>query len=252
MGLTRWKLTIEYDGRPFAGWQYQENILSVQEVIETALFKFCQQKIRIHVAGRTDAGVHARGQVAHFDLEYGDRVLTGDVLVKALNAHLRPHPVSILNAQKVPDDFHARFSAVNKYYLYRILTRPAPPTMEYGFVWHIRWPLDLTAMQEGANHLIGQHDFSSFRDSECQAKTPIRTLDRFTITAQGDMVECHLEARSFLHHQVRNMVGTLVKVGSGRMDPSTIKTILEAKDRTRAGMTAPSDGLFLMRIDYPA
>jgi tRNA pseudouridine38-40 synthase len=251
MGLTRWKMLIEYDGRPFSGWQYQDDVQSVQKTIEEALFKFCQQEIRIHVAGRTDAGVHARGQVAHFDLDYGDRVLTGDVLTKALNAHLRPHPVSILGTQPVADDFHARFSAINKYYLYRILIRPAPPTIEQGFVWHIRWPLDIGAMQKGADFLIGQHDFTSFRDSDCQAKTPIRTLNRFEITGHGDVIECHLEARSFLHHQVRNMVGTLAKIGAGRMPPNAMKTILEAKDRTRAGMTAPSDGLFLMRVDYP-
>lgn len=253
---TRWKLIIEYDGRMFAGWQRQENVPSVQQAIEEAITKFCQQEIRIHAAGRTDAGVHAKGQVAHFDLDYGDRALKGYELAKALNFHLGEFPVSIVTAEPVRPEFHARFDAVNKLYTYRIVNRSARPALDDGHVWYVKKPLNVDAMREGAKFLIGHHDFTTFRDSECQAKTPLRTLDRLDIESsdydgQGGVdIRIHAEARSFLHHQVRNMVGTLSLVGEGKWAPADIATALVAQDRTKGGPTAPPDGLYLVRIDY--
>lgn len=250
--MTRWKLTIEYDGAPYSGWQYQDHVRSVQGEIEKAITAFCQQEIRIHVAGRTDAGVHARGQVAHFDLDYGDRILTGHDLAKAVNAHLRlaKNTVAILKAEEVGEDFHARFSARNKFYLYRIINRAAPLTLERGKAWQVRRPLDVRAMQHAAKVLLGEHDFTTFRDSECQAKSPIKTLDRLDIVRAGDTIEFAVEGRSFLHHQVRNMVGTLSHVGEGKWTMQDVASALAAKDRTKGGVTAPSDGLYLMRVDY--
>jgi tRNA pseudouridine38-40 synthase len=255
--MTRWKLTIEYVGTNYSGWQRQEQgVPSVQAAIEEAIKKFCQQDITIHVAGRTDAGVHAKGQVAHFDLDYGTRKLEGFDLMKALNAHLKPQPVGIIKAEVVADDFHARFNAKNKLYRYRILNRPAFPTFEQGLVWHFKRPLDVAVMKEAAKHLIGHHDFTTFRDSECQAKSPERTLDRLEITEKdydesgGREILIEAEARSFLHHMMRNIAGTLVMVGEGKWQPADVKTALEARDRTKGGPTAPPDGLTLVRVDY--
>lgn len=255
--MTRWKLTIEYDGGGFSGWQRQEpGIPSVQQAVEDAFFGFCQQRLTLVVAGRTDAGVHARGQVAHVDLDYGERPLSGDDLAKAVNAHLRPRAVSILSAEPVPDDFHARFSATNKLYTYRIINRPAPAALGAGHVWHVRRALDVDAMNEAAKHLIGHHDFSTFRDSACQAKTPDRTLDQLVVEARdydgggGREILIHAEARSFLHHMVRNIVGTLSLVGDGKWTPAQVKEALELRDRTKGGPTAPADGLYLIRVDY--
>lgn len=256
MGPQRWKLTIEYQGTGYAGWQRQEDgIRSIQQDIEEAIQKFCGQDCRLHVAGRTDAGVHAHGQVAHFDLDYGDRPLDGYVLTKALNAHLGVQKIKILSAKPVADDFHARFNATNKLYIYRILSRLAPPTFDENLVWWMRYDLDIKAMQQGAAFLLGQHDFSSFRAAECQAKSPIRTLDRLdiqeaTLPCGGKEIQFHVEAKSFLHHQVRNMVGSLVQVGTGKWHPDDIQKILEAKDRKAGGITAPADGLSLVRVDY--
>jgi tRNA pseudouridine38-40 synthase len=254
--MTRWKLLIEYDGTKYAGWQRQAHDPSVQESIETAITRFCGQDIRIHVAGRTDAGVHARGQIAHFDLDYGARPLSGYDLAKAINAHLRPQPIAILRAKETASDFHARFHAVNKLYTYRILCRPAFPALERGRVWHIRKELCPDKMAAGAKNLLGHHDFTTFRDSQCQAKTPVKTLDRLDIetinhgNAEGYEILIHAEGRSFLHHQVRNMVGTLTLAGEGKWSPEDIKTALAAKDRKKGGPTAPADGLYLMRVDY--
>jgi tRNA pseudouridine38-40 synthase len=250
--MTRWKLTIEYDGAPYSGWQYQDHAPSVQDEIEKAIKQFCQQDIRIYVAGRTDAGVHALGQVAHFDLDYGDRDISGYELAKALNAHLRMagQTIAILHAEIVSDDFHARFSAKNKLYIYRIINRPAPLTFELGKAWQFKRPLDVDSMQDAAQVLLGVHDFTSFRDSQCQAKSPIKTLDRFDITRQGDLITCEVEGRSFLHHQVRNMVGTLSHVGEGKWSKDDVCAALEARDRTKGGITCPPDGLYLARIDY--
>lgn len=254
--IQRWKITIEYKGTDFAGWQRQKDVSSIQQSIEEALYKFCQQDITLFVAGRTDAGVHALGQVAHFDLDYGERDLDGYELLKALNYHLLPAPISIIHAEKAGNEFHARYSAVNKLYRYRILQRPAFPSMERGLVWHFKRKLDVPAMHKAAQHLLGHHDFTTFRDSQCQAKSPEKTLDRLDVFEKpydqfgGNEIVFETEGRSFLHHQVRNMVGTLTLVGEGKWKPDNVKTALEAKDRTAGGMTAPADGLYLMRVDY--
>lgn len=252
----RWKLTIEYKGTDFFGWQRQPDVPSIQQCLEEALYKFCQKEIDVTVAGRTDAGVHALGQVVHFDLDYGERALEGFDLLKALNYHLLPAPISVIHAEKVPNDFHARFSATNKLYRYRILRRPAFASMERGLIWHFKRPLNVEAMHEAAQLLLGKHDFTTFRDSQCQAKSPIKTLNRLDVFEKpydaygGTEIIFETEGRSFLHHQVRNMVGTLTLVGEGKWKPQDILTALEAKDRTKGGMTAPPDGLYLVRIDY--
>lgn len=252
----RYKLTVEYDGAPFAGWQRQEpGIPSVQETLEIALRDFCQQDVTVHVAGRTDAGVHARGQVAHVDLDI-DPKYDGYLLVKAINAHLRDVPVVVTRAERVADDFHARFSALTKLYHYRVIQRTAPLALERGKAWVLHHDLDIPAMREGAAHLIGHHDFTTFRDSDCQAKSPMRTLDALDIItfpyddAGGVEVLFAARARSFLHHQVRNMVGTLVQVGRGRWSPNDVAVALATRDRTKAGPTAPPDGLYLMQVGY--
>jgi len=256
MPYHRWKLTIEYQGTGYAGWQRQEDgIPSIQQEIEDAIRKFCGQECRLHVAGRTDAGVHAHGQIAHFDLDYGDRPLDGYSLTKAINAHLGTRKITILGASIVTEDFHARFNAKNKLYIYRILSRLAPPTFDQNLVWWMRNDLDIPKMREGAKYLLGQHDFSSFRAAECQAKSPIKTLDRLDIeenplSCGGSEIRFLVEAKSFLHHQVRNMVGSLVQVGMNKWQPIDMKIILEAKDRKQGGITAPADGLSLIRVDY--
>jgi tRNA pseudouridine38-40 synthase len=228
----------------------------VQLALEQSITGFCQQNLRVHVAGRTDAGVHARGQVAHFDLDYGDRVLRPYDLIKALNAHLRAHRVAVVNAVPVGDDFHARFSAVNKLYTYRIVNRSAPPALDHGKVWHIKKNLNAKAMHDAAQVLLGHHDFTTFRDSDCQAKSPMKTLNRLDVEAVsydphgGVEIRIHAEARSFLHHQVRNMTGALALVGEGKWTKDDLRTALNACDRTKGGPTAPPEGLYLMRIDY--
>jgi tRNA pseudouridine38-40 synthase len=253
--MTRWKITIEYDGTGYAGWQRQDGVPTVQQAIEEALQAFCQQDITLHVAGRTDAGVHAWGQVAHFDLDYGDRPLIGFDLAKALNAHLRPQPISILYAEEAAADFHARFQAVNKLYCYRIVNRSAFPALEKNHAWHFKRPLDASVMHEAARGLLGHHDFTTFRDSACQAKSPEKTLDRLDVSARaypgGQEILIEAESRSFLHHQVRNMVGTLALAGEGKWSAKDVREALAAKDRTCGGPTAPAEGLFLMRVDYP-
>lgn len=248
--MPRWKLTVEYRGSHYRGWQRQEGQASVQQALEEAIIGFSGQEARVHAAGRTDAGVHALGQVAHFDLDYKQE-MTGFAMVNALNAHLREHDVSVVAAEIVPEEFHARFSAVSKLYTYKILNRTAPPCLGRGLVWHVRRPLDVAVMQEGANYLLGHHDFTTFRASECQAKSPLRTLDVLTIERVGaEEIHIHAEARSFLHHQVRNMVGTLEKVGEGRWQPLDVKTALEARDRRKAAPTAPATGLYLVAVRY--
>jgi tRNA pseudouridine38-40 synthase len=252
--MTRWMLTIEYDGRPYAGFQIQPDISTVQGEIEQAIYKFCQQKISITVAGRTDAGVHAKGQIAHFDLDYGDRPLDGFGLAKAINAHLMPQPIVIVDAREVSKDFHARFGAKHKLYSYRVINRPYGLALDQGRAWWRKTSLDVAAMREAAKVFIGRHDFTSFRDSECQAKSPVRTVDRIDIEAHdilnGQEILFHTHGMSFLHHQVRNMVGTLTLVGEGKWQPQDVQAALDAKDRTAGGPTAPSDGLCLMKIDY--
>lgn len=248
---TRWKLTIEYDGTKYAGWQRQDNAWSVQQAVEEAITGFCQQELRIHVAGRTDAGVHACGQVAHFDLDYGDRALSGYDLAKAINAHLLKQRISILKAEPVHENFHARYDAISKLYTYKILNRFARPTFQKNIVWHVKRPLDIASMRTAARHLLGHHDFTSFRATECQAKSPVRTIDRLDIEKEGDEIHLHVEGRSFLHHQVRNIVGTLALVGDGKWTTDRVKVALDARDRKMGGPTAPPDGLYLMHVDYP-
>lgn len=257
--MSRWKITIEYDGRPYSGFQKQPDRITVQGELESALAEFSRQKVPIIVAGRTDAGVHAKAQVAHFDLDYKmsngqDKALSGFELAKAINFYLLPQPIAVINAEIVDDDFHARFGAKNKLYTYRIMNRPYNLTLDSGFAWWKKKPLDIDAMSEAAKILIGEHDFTTFRDSECQAKSPIRVLDKFWLEPSkilnGHEILIHAEGQAFLHHQVRNMVGTLSLVGEGKWTPEDVQTALDAKDRKAGGPTAPSDGLYLVRVDY--
>ncbi len=245
--MPRYRLTLEYDGGPFRGWQRQSNGPSVQQALEEALLAFCGQQVRVIGAGRTDAGVHARGQVAHLDLDR-DRPL--DVLRNALNHHLQPAPVVVLEAARVADDFHARFSARSRHYRYRIVNRRAPLALDRGRAWFVPCPLDSELMHEAAQRLIGRHDFTSFRSSLCQARSPVKTLDRLAVVRRGEVIEIWASARSFLHHQVRNMVGTLKMVGEGRWPVDHVEMVLAARDRAAAGPTAPACGLYLERVDY--
>ncbi len=244
----RYKLLIEYDGGPFAGWQRQNNGPSVQGAIEAAIFRFCGEQVTVHAAGRTDAGVHAMGQVAHCDLT---KPASPDRLRDALNAHLRPAPVSILQVQHAALDFHARFDAIKRVYRYEILNRRAPPALARSQVWHVPHRLDAGAMQEAAQHLTGKHDFTTFRAAQCQARSPLRTLDLLQVKRAGDSIVIEAEARSFLHHQIRSITGSLKRVGEGAWPPSHMAQILAAKDRAACGPVAPPHGLCLMRVDYP-
>jgi len=247
--MPRYKLVVEYDGTPFTGWQHQTNGLSVQQTVEDAIERFAGEKVRIHCAGRTDSGVHATHQVVHVDLSRDWRT---DTVRDATNAHLRPAPVAISSAERVPETFNARLSAIKRHYLYRILNRRAPPALEINRVWHVAWPLDAAAMHEAAQSLVGRHDFTTFRAAECQANSPIRTLDRLDVERIGDEIRIFASARSFLHHQVRSMVGTLERVGAGRWSVSDVRAALDARDRKRCGPMAPSTGLYLIGVDYPA
>ncbi len=247
--MKRYRLTLEYDGSGFVGWQRQDSGFSVQAAVEGAFAKFCGHEVAIVAAGRTDSGVHAMGQVAHVDLERDWSTLK---IRDALNWHLKPFGVQALEVSEAPPEFHARFSAVHRVYLYRICDRRARPVLDKGRVWHVERRLDVDAMRAGAAVLVGHHDFSSFRAKECQSKSPVKTLDRFDISRQGDEITAWVEARSFLHHQVRNMIGSLKLVGEGRWTPADIADALAARDRRAAGPTAPPDGLYLVRVDYPA
>src|SRR6266851_1346327 len=226
--MPRYKLLIEYDGTPFVGWQVQDNGVSVQGVLASAVAAFCGERVHVQGAGRTDAGVHALGQ----------------------DAHLRPHPVAVLAAEPVDDDFDARFSARKRHYVYRIINRRPDLTLEAGRAWRAPRPLDAPAMHEAAQRLVGQHDFTPFRAAECQAKSPVKTLDRLDVERDGDELRIHASARSFLHHQVRSMVGSLVQVGDGRWSPDDVARALAARDRRACGPVAPPDGLYLVRVDY--
>jgi len=243
--MPRYKLTIEYDGTGLVGWQRQANGLSVQEELETAFERFCGERLTVFGAGRTDAGVHALAQVAHVDLA---READPEVIRSAINHHLRPHAISVIEATPAPPGFDARLSARNRRYLYRILNRRAPPALQRGRVWHVAPPLNPAAMQEGARHLVGHHDFSTFRDSLCQAKSPVKTLDALEVSRVGEEIHISARARSFLHHQVRNMVGTLQLVGFRRWQPRDVARALVARDRRAAGPTAPPHGLYLQWI----
>ncbi len=246
--MPRYKLTIEYDGGPFVGWQRQTNGRSAQQAIEEALARLTNEEPTIRGAGRTDAGVHALGQVAHFDLA---RAWSSDTLRDGLNAHLRPEPVAILRAEAVAAGFDARYSAVRRHYRYRILTRRAPPVIDRGRVWHVSRPLDADAMHEAAQKLVGQHDFTTFRSTECQAKSPVRTLDVLSVAERGDELLVEANARSFLHNQVRSLVGSLKLVGEGKWTAADIEAALAARDRKASGPVAPAEGLYLMQVDYP-
>ncbi|MGH6821412.1 MAG: tRNA pseudouridine(38-40) synthase TruA, partial [Methylocella sp.] len=230
--MPRYKLTIEYDGTPFSGWQMQASEPSVQAVLEAAVAAINGAPAAVHGAGRTDAGVHALGQVAHVDLA---KEWDPFELRNALNANVRPHPVSVLEAVEVPQDFHARFSATRRHYLFRILNRRSPPALDRGKVWWLPMELDAGAMHEAAQHLLGKHDFTTFRAASCQAQSPVKTLDRLDVTRHGELIEIHSQARSFLHSQVRSMVGTLKLVGEGKWRPGDVKAALDAADRTRCG-----------------
>lgn len=247
MAATRYHLTVEYDGRPFVGWQRQDNGPSVQQALEEAAMRLCGQPVAVHGAGRTDSGVHALGQGVHLDLprDYGARTVQ-----RALNAHLQPQPVAVVACAAVPETFHARFSARERSYLYRILTRTAPPTLDRGRVWWHARPLDAVAMDGAARLLEGQHDFSSFRASECQADSPVKTLDSLRVARVGEEVHVTARARSFLHHQVRNMVGTLALVGQGKWTADDLRRALEARCRGAAGPTAPACGLYFVAVRY--
>ena len=245
--MPRYRLLIEYDGRPYHGFQAQAELASVQGAIEAAAKAFCGQTLRLQAAGRTDTGVHATGQVIHLDLEKDWRP---EVVRDALNAHLRPGPIVVLEAAVAPDGWHARFSARERRYLYRILNRKSPPALDQGRVWHVKTPLDADAMHAAAQVLVGRHDFTTFRDLGCQAKSPVKTLDLACVRREGEQLLVEFASRSFLHRQVRSMTGSLVEVGVGRWTADDLKAALEARDRKACGPVAPAGGLYLTYVGY--
>ena len=245
--LPRYKLTIEYDGTPFVGWQAQDYGVSVQGVLTAAIAAFAGEQAAVGAAGRTDAGVHALGQVAHVDL---GKDWDAETVRDAINFHLRPQPIAVLAVERAALDFDARFSAIKRHYLYRIVNRRADLTLEQNRAWRVPRPLDAPAMHAAAQQLIGRHDFTTFRSTECQAKSPEKTLDRLDVERAGEEVRITAAARSFLQHQVRSMVGSLVEVGDGRWSADDLARALAARDRAACGEVAPPQGLYLMRVDY--
>jgi len=245
--MPRYRVTLEYDGSPFVGWQRQDNGPSVQGALEIAIEKLSGEHVTVTGAGRTDAGVHALGQVAHFDLV---KEFEPGKVRDALNYYLRPNPVVVLESDAVDSEFHARFSATARHYLFRILNRRSPPALEEGRVWHVSPKLDADAMHAAAQFLVGQHDFTTFRAAECQAQSPVKTLDRLDVSRRADEIHIEASARSFLHHQIRSFAGTLKLVGEGKWTPRDVADALAAKDRARCGPVAPPDGLYLVRVDY--
>jgi tRNA pseudouridine38-40 synthase len=245
--MPRYKLTIEYDGTPYVGWQAQDNGVSVQGVLAAAVAAFAGERVTIGAAGRTDAGVHALGQVAHVDLA---KDWDTETVRDAINFHLRPQPVAVLAAERAAPDFDARFSAVKRHYLYRIANRRADLTLEQNRAWRVPRPLDAAAMHAAAQRLIGRHDFTTFRSTECQAKSPVKTLDRLDVARDGDEIRITAAARSFLQHQVRSMVGSLIHVGEGKWRANDLAAALAARDRSACGQVAPPHGLYLVRVDY--
>jgi tRNA pseudouridine38-40 synthase len=245
--MPRYRLTIEYNGGPFVGWQRQDNGASVQGALEDAIEKLSAARVTVTGAGRTDAGVHAWGQVAHFDLE---KTFEPGKIRDALNHYLRPAPVVVLEAALMGEDFHARFSATARHYLYRILNRRGPPALEQGRVWHVSPKLDAEAMHHAAQSLVGQHDFTTFRAAECQAQSPVKTLDCLDVSQRADEIHIEASARSFLHHQIRSFAGSLKLVGEGKWQSRDLAAALAAKDRAQCGPVAPPDGLYLVRVDY--
>jgi len=246
--VTRWRLTIEYDGGPFMGWQRQDHGPSIQQTLEEALERMIGEQTQVLAAGRTDAGVHALAMSAHVDVM---KSLTPHRLREGLNALVRPHPISVLEVEPVADDWHARFSCVGRRYLYRILNRRAPPALDTGRVWNIPVTLDIDAMREGAAHLIGRHDFTTFRSAQCQSDSPVKTLDELDVQKAGEEIHVTAAARSFLHHQVRSMVGCLALVGRGQWSPEDMRKALEARDRSALGFNAPPHGLYFVEALYP-
>lgn len=247
--MPRYRMTVEYDGGPYKGFQAQAGLPTVQACLERAVRAFCGETIRLHAAGRTDTGVHATGQVVHIDLEKAWRT---DVVRDALNAHLVPEPIAVIDVEVAEGDFHARFSALGRAYEYRILNRRAPPALDRGKVWHVKKPLDAAAMHAAAKLLIGHHDFTTFRDVNCQAKSPEKTLDEVRVWRSGDEVRLAFSARSFLHRQVRSMTGSIAEVGAGRWSAVDLAAALEARDRSACGPVAPASGLCLVGVTYPA
>lgn len=247
--MPRYRITLEYDGTPFTGWQSQPSGDAVQDAVTHAIERFSKERVVVHAAGRTDSGVHALGQVAHFDLSKAWEPFR---IREALNYHLRPAPAAVVDCRQVDATFEARFSATARHYLYRILTRRAPPVLERDRVWHVPQRLDADAMHESAGYLIGHHDFTTFRAAQCQANSPWRTLDRLDVSRVGEEVHVAASSRSFLHNQVRSMVGSLKLVGEGKWRPRDLKRALEAVDRKACGVVAPAAGLYLVRVDYDA
>jgi tRNA pseudouridine38-40 synthase len=243
----RYRLTLEYDGSPFVGWQRQDNGPSVQGALEAAIEKLSGARVTVTGAGRTDAGVHALGQVAHFDLQ---KTFEASKLRDALNHFLRPDAVCVLEASAVGEEFHARFSAVARHYLLRILNRRSPPALERGKVWHVSCELDAEIMHTAAQMLVGRHDFTTFRAAECQAQSPVKSLDCLDVSRRGEEIHIEASARSFLHHQIRSIAGTLKLVGEGKWTPEQVKSALKACDRSACGPVAPPQGLYLLRVDY--
>lgn len=246
--MPRYRLTIEYDGTPFVGWQIQPEGMSVQGALQEAIFGFSAEHVSVRGAGRTDSGVHALGQVAHFDLT---RDWQPEKVREAINHYLRPAPAAVLACARVPDEFDARFSATARHYMYRILVRRARPVLDRDRVWWVARSLDPAAMSAAAAMLRGRHDFTTFRATQCQAESPVRTLDRLDVAQEGQEIVIRASSRAFLHNQVRSMVGTLKLVGEGRWQPEDVAAALAARDRTRCGTVAPACGLYLVRVDYP-
>jgi tRNA pseudouridine38-40 synthase len=246
--MTRFRLTVEFDGRPFMGWQRQAHGPSVQAAIEEAILTISHESVIVHAAGRTDAGVHASAMAAHVDIT---REITPFRLMEAINAVIRPHPVAVLACEAVADDWHARFSCTGRRYRYRIINRRAPLTFDAGLAWRVPAPLDAEAMHEAAQRLIGLHDFTTFRSAHCQSASPVKTLDRLDVRREGDAILCDVAARSFLHHQVRSMVGCLAMVGEGKWSADDLSAALEARDRAALGFNAPPDGLYFVGAGYP-
>ena len=245
--MPRYRMLIEYDGTAFSGWQSQAEGTGVQDYLQRAILRFTGEAIVLKGAGRTDAGVHALGQVCHFDI---GKTLRTDTIRDAGNVHLRPHAITIVSAEEVPETFDARFSAVKRHYRYRVFARRAPPTLERHLVWHVHAPLDVERMADAAKVLLGRHDFTTFRSSDCQSKSPVKTLDQLDVVAADGEIHFLVSARSFLHNQVRSMVGGLRKVGDGRWTAADLKASLDAADRSACAPVAPPEGLCLMRVDY--